>query len=75
MTEVINEDTEFRAAELFHELWVEWTKTLCREQFYDIPNHIRNHWAKNWVDYDQLPNHEQEKDRIIARRFLALLAK
>lgn len=75
MSEIIYGTEVDKAANLFHELWVEWTKTLSREQYYDIPNHIRNHWAVNWIPYDKLSEKEKETDRIIARRFLELLAR
>ena len=78
MTKTINQldnDQLDKAAELFHELWIEWTKYISYEQFYSVPTYVRNHWAKNWVAYDLLPEKEKEKDRLIARRFFTLLAK
>lgn len=68
------EDVE-KVSSVIHDIWVEWSKYLCSEQYYDIPNHIRNHFALNWKPYNELSEAVKEKDRPFAKRIMEALER
>jgi hypothetical protein len=55
-----------RVAEVEHEQWMAWSKTVADE----VSPERRARWSKSWVPYRDLPEEEKEKDRVWARRAL-----
>jgi hypothetical protein len=55
-----------RVAEVEHEQWMAWSKTVAPE----VSPERRARWRKLWVPYRDLPEDEKEKDREWARRAL-----
>lgn len=56
-------------AELEHEQWKEWALSV----FADLPQATRDKWGPLLVGYNELPDHEKEKDRVFARRVESFL--
>ena len=55
-----------RVAELEHEQWMAWSKSVAPE----VSAERRARWEKYWVPYDQLPEDIKELDRDWARKVL-----
>lgn len=49
-----------------HDAWVSWSKQIQRR----VKPVWRERWRDLWVDYDELPEVEKEKDRIWARKIV-----
>lgn len=60
-----------RLAELEHEQWVEWSRTVAPE----VTAERRQRWEACWVPYAQLPETVKELDRVWARKVLAVLGR
>ena len=58
-------------SEGIHDAWTEWTKHIQRR----VKPVWRDRWEKLWVDYDELPADEKEKDRVFARKIQRDLKK
>ena len=58
-------------AELEHEQWEGWTKSVSD----DVTPDRKKRWKKNWKRYDSLPENEKEKDRVYARKVLDAVAQ
>lgn len=56
-----------RLAEVVHDAWMEWSKTVAPV----VPEEKKKSWEQCWVNYNVLPEFEKEKDRKIARRLLS----
>lgn len=54
-----------------HDAWVEWTKHIQRR----VKPVWRERWKKLFVDYDELPEFEKDKDRKFARRIQKVIKK
>jgi hypothetical protein len=53
-----------RVAEVEHEQWTEWSKSVAPE----VSPERRARWEKYWIPYDDLPEEVKEQDRIWARK-------
>lgn len=69
-------------ANIIHQQWMDYTKglmqylggtTLSTESI-QIFYLLRNKFKPNWIDYKDLPEHEKEKDRKIARQILEAIS-
>jgi hypothetical protein len=60
-----------RLAEVEHEQWVAWSKSVADE----VAPERRRRWEACWVPYAQLPDDVKELDRIWARKVLAALGR
>lgn len=58
-----------RLAELEHEQWMEWSKTVAPE----VSSQRRERWQKYWKPYSELPEEVKEQDRVWARKVLKVL--
>jgi hypothetical protein len=56
-----------RVAEVEHEQWMAWSKTVAPE----VSPERRARWEKYWVPYKELPEEVKEQDRIWARKAIA----
>lgn len=56
-------------AEIEHEQWMHWSKTVAG----DVAEVIRSKWHRSWVDYAELADNMKEADRVWARKVVALL--
>jgi hypothetical protein len=59
-----------RVAEVEHEQWMAWSKSVAPE----VSPERRARWQKLWVPYKDLPEDEKEKDREWARKALEAAA-
>jgi hypothetical protein len=57
-------DTLERVAEVEHEQWVFWSKSIAAE----VSPERRARWEKYWIPYQDLPDDVKEDDRIWARK-------
>lgn len=53
-------------AELEHNIWVEWSRSIARSESISMPRLKR--WKALWKPYSQLTEEQKEEDRILARR-------
>ncbi len=60
-----------RLAELEHEQWIEWSRTLAAGESLSAERLAR--WHARWVPYAELTEEAKELDRAYADRILALL--
>jgi hypothetical protein len=60
-----------RLAELEHEQWVAWSRSVAGE----VAPERRERWEAMWVPYSQLPEAVKELDRVWARKVLAKLSE
>jgi hypothetical protein len=65
----MNDDLLERLAELEHEQWVAWSRSVAGE----VAEERRRRWAAYWVPYAELPDEVKEQDRVWARKVLAAL--
>ncbi len=56
-------------AEIEHEQWMHWSKTVA----VDVADVIRSKWQRSWVDYTELEDDMKEADRVWARKVVILL--
>ncbi len=60
-----------RLAELEHEQWAAWSRSVAAE----VAPEVRRRWEASWVPYAELSEEQKELDRIWARKVLAALGK
>lgn len=60
-----------KLAELEHEQWMSWAKTLMETE--NISESRKQRWKKYMVSYDALPEDMKEQDRKWARKVLKLI--
>jgi hypothetical protein len=53
-------------AELEHEQWISWVKTLIDQKL--VSEETKNKWEKLFVPYSSLCDEDQEKDKVWARK-------
>ena len=53
-------------AKLEHEQWMAWSKSIAASE--KISEERLERWKKLWVEYEDLPEWDKEKDRVWARR-------
>lgn len=58
-------------AELEHEQWVEWSRTIVQQEL--ISAERRERWERYWVPYSELPEDVKEHDRVWARKVVERL--
>ena len=58
-----------KLAEIEHEQWIEWSKSVSKEV---SPERLER-WKKYWIPYDQLEEPVKEQDRVYARKVIAIL--
>lgn len=58
-----------KLAELEHEQWMEWSKSVAGE----VSDSRISRWELYWVPYDELSEAVKEQDRIWARKVLKIL--
>lgn len=61
-----------KLADLEHQQWIEWAKTIMDNE--PISQERRDRWAGFMVPYNILPEAIKEHDRVWARRVLAAVA-
>jgi len=66
MTELIE-----ALAELEHEQWIEWSKSLAQNENLSLERVAR--WEKLWIPYEDLSEESKEQDRVYARKALNIL--
>lgn len=59
-----------KLAELEHEQWMEWTKTVAARGVVDESQVAK--WRPNWVPYSELSDEVKEFDRVWARKVMAV---
>jgi hypothetical protein len=60
-----------RVAEVEHEQWTFWSKSIAPE----VSPERRARWERYWVPYKDLPEEVKEQDRIWARKALEAARK
>ncbi len=60
-----------KLAELEHEQWMEWSKSVARF----VPEWKLAKWEHFWVPYNELSEPVKEQDRIWARKALEILSE
>lgn len=60
-------------ASVFHEAWMEWSKTLAYEEALS-PKRLER-WKTLWVPYDELRDRWKQEDRKFAERVVSRLAE
>ena len=68
---VVVSDLLEQLAELEHEQWEAWSKSLARSEH--LSKERIERWEKLWVPYELLPFAEQEKDRSWAKEVLKIV--
>ncbi len=58
-----------KLAEIEHEQWVEWSKSIAPE----VDEDRRVRWKNLWVPYSELSEDMKEEDRKYARKVLKIL--
>lgn len=60
-----------KLAELEHEKWQDWARHILSEEA--ISTQRVQRWARLFVPYEQLPEKEKEKDRVLARKVMKVI--
>lgn len=60
-----------KLAELEHEQWMEWSKSVAGE----VSESRLARWELYWVPYSELSEAVKEQDRVWARKVLAVLSE
>lgn len=60
-------------AELEHDQWVSWSRSVWERNGGHITSDLYKHWEKNWIPYSELSEEEKEKDRKWARKTLKII--
>lgn len=60
-------------AELEHEQWVSWSKSLAQSESLS-PERVER-WSKLWIPYSKLSEEDKEADRVWARRVIETLGE
>jgi hypothetical protein len=60
-----------KLAELEHDQWVIWSKSLVQMENLSDKRLVR--WAKLWKPYAQLTEEQKEQDRVWARKSIQLI--
>ncbi len=58
-------------AELEHDQWVDWSKTIAHNK--NLSGGRLRRWQKLWVPYNQLTETEKDSDRAWADKVIVLL--
>jgi len=64
----MSKDLLEKLADLEHEQWIIWSKSVARE----VHQTRRSRWGKYWIPYEDLPEEVKEQDRVWARKILEL---
>ena len=57
-----------KLAELEHEQWVQWSKTLDEKE--DLSEDRQRRWRQLWIPYSELSEVSKDADRFWARKIL-----
>jgi len=60
-----------RIAATCHEAWMHWSTTISIKEHIGVDRLHR--WQKRWVPYDHLSEAEKAKDRMWARKIIAII--
>ena len=67
MLKVTSKDNTLeKLAEIEHQQWMEWSKSVAPE----VSKERRKRWEKLWVPYSELSEEMKEEDRKYARKAL-----
>ncbi len=66
MLHIVSNKVLEELAEIEHDQWIEWSKSVADE----VSEERRERWKKLWIPYDELSEEEKEKDREYARKVL-----
>jgi len=67
----MKDDLLEKLAELHHVLWQDWARHIMSEEA--ISTQRVQRWARLFVPYDELPEKEKEKDRVLARKVMKII--
>ena len=62
-----------RLAELGHEQWITWSKSLVTDTSTILSDSRRERWSKLWVPYAELSEDQKQQDRDWAYSTLSLI--
>ena len=68
-----NDALRERLAELEHEQWVEWSRSLAERE--SLAPERLTRWRRYWVPYAELDDEVKEQDRRYADRIIALISE
>lgn len=60
-----------KLAELEHNQWIEWSKSLTRTE--ELSDRRLLRWAMLWLPYEELTERQKEQDRVWARKSIQLI--
>lgn len=69
----IERDIIERLAELEHEQWIKWSKSIVENENISLDRLER--WKKLWIPYKELSEEMKEHDRVWARKVLNIIEK
>ena len=72
MKQDVAEELLEKLAELEHDQWTEWSRTVTKNEPLISDDRVRR-WKSLWVPYSSLADEAKEQDRIWARKTLTAL--
>lgn len=67
----MNNELLEKLAEVEHNQWVEWSKSMVRNE--NVTKETLNRWLNLWVPYSELTEDEKNSDRRYARKVLDII--
>lgn len=68
---MISKSTREKLAEIEHEQWVDWSKTIAHNE--NISSERLKRWMKSWVPYLELSEEQKDQDRVWADKVIEII--
>ena len=68
---MISTQTREQLAELEHQQWVDWSKTIAHNENLS-PERLKR-WQKLWVPYSELTEDQKDQDRVWANKVIKIV--
>lgn len=68
---MISKSTREKLAEIEHEQWVDWSKTIAHNE--NISSERLKRWMKLWVPYSELTEEQKDQDRVWADKVIEII--
>jgi len=68
---MISKSTREKLAEIEHEQWVDWPKTIAHNE--NISSERLKRWMKLWVPYSELSEEQKNQDRVWVDKVIEII--